>query len=421
MVRERQTEVLVVGAGPVGLFSAVILADRGVGLEIVDEAFRPATHGYALALHPRSLELLDSVGLAEQVISTGQRIERVAFYDRQGRRAELDLGTLNARFPFALALPQQELERVLAERLASRMVEVHWHHRVSAISVEGDQAVVTVDRLDRVSGGYPVATTHAVVVSSSAVRAGFVLGADGGRSTVRARLGADLETVGGPGMFGVFEVRAAFEPAHELRVVVDDRTASCLWPIGNQRWRWSFELEEPIQLPTRRPGESRPVVQIGDRDYPGLTADRLTDLLAERAPWFDAPVEEIYWALVVGFERRLASVLGRGPPVDRRRCRPHHPADRDAEHERRPGGGLPARRGHGRPPPRSHVRVDLRLLPARSGRGPSADDGCRGASGGRHHGRPVGCGTGVAPRGVHPRRGRRASSSCLDSSICGDQ
>lgn len=313
MVRERQTEVLVVGAGPVGLFSAVLLADRGVQLEVVDEAFRPATHGYASALHPRSLELLDTVGLAEQLISEGQRVDRVAFYDREGRRAQLDLGKVDARFPFALALPQRELERVLAERLADRKVDVHWNHRASAISVEGDRAVATVDRLDRVSGGYPVATTHAVVVSSSTVRASFVIGADGGRSTVRARLGAELETMGSPVMFGVFEVRAAFEPANEMRVVLDDRTASSLWPIGNQRWRWSFQLEEPIRLPARRPGESRSVVQIGDRSYPGLTADRLADLLAERAPWFGAPVEEIYWGLVVGFERRLASPLGRGP------------------------------------------------------------------------------------------------------------
>jgi len=313
MVRERQTEVLVVGAGPVGLFSAVLLADRGVRLVIVDEAFRPATHGYALALHPRSLELLDGVGLAEPLIARGHRIDRVAFYDRRARRAQLDLGAVDARFPFALALPQRELERVLAERLADLKVEVLWNHRASAITVDGDRAVATVDRLDRVSGGYPVATTHAVVVSSATVRAGFVIGADGGRSTVRARIGAEVETVGSPGMFGVFELRAAFEPANEMRVVVDDHTASALWPIGNQRWRWSFQLETPIQLPPRRPGESRPVVQIGDRSYPGLTADRLAELLAERAPWFDATVEEIFWGLVVGFERRLASPLGRGP------------------------------------------------------------------------------------------------------------
>jgi len=313
MVRERQTEVLVVGAGPVGLFAAVTLADLGVEVEVVDEAWRPSTHGYALALHPRSLELLGAVGLADGLVASGQRVDTVAFYDRSGRRAELDLGRLTARFPFAVALPQRELERTLQERLAARKVEVRWNHRVSAVAVEGDRAVATVDRLDRVSGGYPVATTSEVVVASSTVRAVFVLGADGSRSLVRSRLGSAVERPGEAGLFGVFELRAEFAPSHEMRVVVDDDTVSGLWPLGDRRWRWSFQLRDAVQLPRRRPGESRAAVRIGGAAFPGLAAERLAELLAERAPWFDAAVEEVFWSLAVGFERSLATPLGQGP------------------------------------------------------------------------------------------------------------
>ena len=67
MFGARETEVLVVGAGPVGLFSALSLARHGVRVQIVDEQFRTAAHSYALALHSSSLGLLHEAGVAEKL------------------------------------------------------------------------------------------------------------------------------------------------------------------------------------------------------------------------------------------------------------------------------------------------------------------------------------------------------------------
>ena len=63
MFKKHKSEVLVVGAGPVGLFAALALADRGLGVEIIDGQFQTAANSYALALHPGSLALLGQVGL----------------------------------------------------------------------------------------------------------------------------------------------------------------------------------------------------------------------------------------------------------------------------------------------------------------------------------------------------------------------
>ena len=70
-----RTEVLVVGAGPTGLLAALQLVHRGLRVEVIDEEWRPAGHSYALALHPRSLERLAEVGLAEETIAAGRRLE----------------------------------------------------------------------------------------------------------------------------------------------------------------------------------------------------------------------------------------------------------------------------------------------------------------------------------------------------------
>ena len=65
---DSEPEVLVVGAGPVGLFTALLLAQRGIEVQIVEQARRLAARSYALALHPGSLALLDRVGLAKEAL-----------------------------------------------------------------------------------------------------------------------------------------------------------------------------------------------------------------------------------------------------------------------------------------------------------------------------------------------------------------
>ena len=57
MFQRQVPQVLVIGAGPVGLFTALLLAERGLKVQIIDEQWRSATRSYGLALHPSSLRL----------------------------------------------------------------------------------------------------------------------------------------------------------------------------------------------------------------------------------------------------------------------------------------------------------------------------------------------------------------------------
>ena len=104
MFRKKQPEVVVAGAGPVGMFVALRLAEAGIRVEVVDEAWNRGARSYALALHPDSLALLDGVGLAGEVLKAGHRIDAVAIYDRCWRRAELSFAGLAGEFLFVLVL-----------------------------------------------------------------------------------------------------------------------------------------------------------------------------------------------------------------------------------------------------------------------------------------------------------------------------
>jgi 2-polyprenyl-6-methoxyphenol hydroxylase-like FAD-dependent oxidoreductase len=69
MFGRHKTDVLVAGAGPTGLLAALRLAELGVQVEVLEEEPRSAGHSYALALHPKSVALLDEVGLKEEAIA----------------------------------------------------------------------------------------------------------------------------------------------------------------------------------------------------------------------------------------------------------------------------------------------------------------------------------------------------------------
>ncbi len=311
MFHKKQTDVLVAGAGPVGLFTALALAERGVDVELLDAQWRTAGRSYALGLHSSSLELFDQLGLAEGLIKDGFRVDTVAFYRGPERLGELRLGELDRKYPFVLVLPQNRLEQALEAGLKKRKVKVKWSHRLARLAEENGQVAADVEHLSRDSSGYALASTGVVIDKTFTTRAQMVIGADGHRSAMRRLLDVGFEQVGDPQLFAVFEFTVAGEPYHEVRVVLDDDTVSVLWPLRDGRCRWSFQLPGAVEEGIPRI-KSRFSIQIGEQPYPFVREENLEKFIAERAPWFAGRAEKIRWSLAVQFESRLADIFGRG-------------------------------------------------------------------------------------------------------------
>jgi len=292
MFRHRDPEVLVVGAGPVGLVAAVFLQQYGVRVEIVDMHQRTTQHSYALAIHPRTLRILDQAELSEGLIGAGRKLTKVAYYEGRERRAEIDYSALASKHPYLLVVRQSLLERAAEEALRRQKLKVLWGHRLQSLAVDGAAIRAEVAKLDQVATGYPVARTEWLVARSETIRPAYVIGADGYNSTVRRMAGIDMAEHGRGQVFSIYEIEATGDLPAEVRVILDPDLTSVYWPLEEGRCRWGF--------------------QIQDASEHEASMERLEQLVTARAPWWTARPIQIYWSTLALFEGRLARSLGTG-------------------------------------------------------------------------------------------------------------
>jgi 2-polyprenyl-6-methoxyphenol hydroxylase-like FAD-dependent oxidoreductase len=304
-------DVLVVGAGPTGLFTALELARRGVSVRVIEEQWRTTSRSYALGLHPRTLDLLDIHGIADSLVAKGHRIDGVSLRDATGEKASLDLAAGGPKRPFLLVLPQYALEAAFEQALEKAGVKIEWNHRLASVEGRDGGVVARVQRLGKDSVGYAAATTEWVIDKESDVPVKFVVGADGHRSRVRRSAGIGYEQVAPSELFAVFEFAAKHDDVHDSSVILDDAATSVLWPMGHGRFRWGFQVTDEGAAEDDRT-KSRLLVGFDADSFPAVPPEQLGAFVAARAPWFSAQVTEVFWSAAIRFERRLAGAFGAG-------------------------------------------------------------------------------------------------------------
>ena len=179
---ESNVDVLIAGAGPVGLMAASQLARSGVSVRLIDAAAGPATTSRALGAHARSLEIYDQLGILGDIVAHGTRVN--AFIRHQAghtSRLNFDFGNLTTQFAYMFNIDQVIIERVLRGHAASAGVAVEWNTRLESFQQDDDGVTAQVRRVD---GSDALQET---------VRARYLWGCDGGHSTVRKALQLPLE------------------------------------------------------------------------------------------------------------------------------------------------------------------------------------------------------------------------------------
>lgn len=132
------TEVIVVGAGPVGLTAAVGLARRGVRCRVIDALSEPPLYAKAVGIQPRTLEVFEGLGVLREVLDAAEQMRRQIVYVDGAEVARLEL-TLPPGIPYRfVGLPQYLTERILCDRLATAGVAVERGTRLTTFEQDGD-------------------------------------------------------------------------------------------------------------------------------------------------------------------------------------------------------------------------------------------------------------------------------------------
>jgi hypothetical protein len=169
MTRSDSDPILVVGAGPTGLTMASELARHGVGVRLIDKRPGPTETSNALAIQPRTLEVLETMRLADDFVSRGLRACGVSFFAGGRRVAGVDFAALPSRFPFILSLPQRDTEQLLGQRV--RALQTSIERQVELLDVEQREDTVLA-KTRRADGG------------EERIRCSFVVGCDYAHSPI---------------------------------------------------------------------------------------------------------------------------------------------------------------------------------------------------------------------------------------------
>ncbi|MDX3662831.1 rifampin monooxygenase [Streptomyces sp. ID05-26A] len=193
-------DVIIAGGGPTGMMLAGELRLHGVSVVVLERDAEPTKVVRALGMHARSIEILDQRGIADRFLEAGTTHPLAGFFAGIDKPAPEKLGT---KYPVVLGLPQPNIDRLLTEHALEAGAEIRRGSTLTAFAQDEDG--VTVDLADGTS-----------------LRARYLVGCDGGRSTVRKLAGIDFP--GEPSrvetLLGEMEIGVPWEEAMPLMLEV---------------------------------------------------------------------------------------------------------------------------------------------------------------------------------------------------------
>ncbi|WP_405149832.1 FAD-dependent monooxygenase [Sphaerisporangium sp. NBC_01403] len=252
MLTEIETEVAIAGAGPTGLMLAFELALAGVDTLVLEKLPRRIEQVKGGAIQPRTAELLELRGLVEPLRARATTRDPVGGHFAM-LPVPLDCTPWRTRHPYPIVIPQWVIEEVLEERAVARGARILRDTEVTAVEPgDGMNAGEPGEPCTVTSGGAGVTVT----AGGFRVRARYLVGCDGARSTVRKLLG--LPFPGRPGTYLAVLTDIRLSAASSLvperigHISGLTRQANGYWsmlaPIGGDRYRFTFGREDQTDL-----------------------------------------------------------------------------------------------------------------------------------------------------------------------------
>lgn len=270
------TDILIVGAGPVGLFLANECARRGLRHRIIEARATQSVHSKALAIFPRTLEVFDMAGVVDPFLERANRVTSVAVITHGRSLAHMHFAPEESPYPFVAMVPQNVTENLLAEWLQQRGGTIEYETTFVSAQQQADGVDVTVSHNGQ----------------EQKFSAAYVIGCDGAHSAVRHLLNLPFEGAEYQPSFLLADIATNDTlPADELQLCPSELGPVAIFPMSAVRRRVVATIDQP------------------EGDAPSL--GMVKAILAERAP---AGIEahSLYWSSYFRIHHRLAPRLRSG-------------------------------------------------------------------------------------------------------------
>jgi 2-polyprenyl-6-methoxyphenol hydroxylase-like FAD-dependent oxidoreductase len=254
------TDILIIGAGPVGLFLANECARRGLRWRLVETRAGQSEHSKALAIFPRTLEVFDMAGVSGPFLDAANRVTKVAVMTHQRSLAHMRFEPAESPYPFVGMVPQDVTERLLADALGRKGGTVEYEATFVSATQDAEHVTATVNRKG----------------TSETVTASFVVGCDGAHSAVRHGLNLPFEGAAYDQLFMLADVETndAF-PGDEMQLCPSEFGPVAIFPMSA----------------TRR----RVVGAVDAADGEAPTLDVVRAIVAQRAP-AGLDIRSVHWS-----------------------------------------------------------------------------------------------------------------------------
>ncbi|MEI7872805.1 MAG: FAD-dependent monooxygenase [Alphaproteobacteria bacterium] len=292
----RNVNVLISGAGPVGMTLANELTRYGVSVRIVDKAAERTDKSKALVLWSRTLELFDHAGYVDEFLAAGMQVHGADISNGKEVMAHISLDSIDSIYPYALMIPQSETERVLDETLRKRGVAVERNVALESFVDQGAQ----VQALLRKTSG-----------EAETLTADWLIGCDGAHSVVRHGLGFIFDGTTQPSDWALADGHfTGLDAEDRLHIFWHKDGILAFFPITEGRWRVIADLG----------------VATGHRADP--TLEEIQALLTQRGSG-NLVIKDAYWLAAFHINERKVSQYSRGRAI----------LAGDAAHIHSPAGG----------------------------------------------------------------------------------
>jgi 2-polyprenyl-6-methoxyphenol hydroxylase-like FAD-dependent oxidoreductase len=226
-----KADVVVVGAGPVGLAVAASLRQHGHSVVVVDNQPEGANTSRACVIHARTLEMLERIDVTKRLVELGLELQDFAVRDGDHRLVPVSFRGLPTDYPFTLMIPQSLTERVLLERLEELGGSVLRPYAATGLAQTADGVEVTLD-------------------SGDVIKARYVVAADGMNSTIRELAGLHMPDNVLPLSFSLVDVRVdSGLPVDEVALYFAKDGLLVVAPLPDGSFRLVASVDEAPEHP----------------------------------------------------------------------------------------------------------------------------------------------------------------------------